>query len=147
MGLPRGWWCVAASCLVPLLAGCGQGLGTVPITGKVFYQGQPLGDGDVLYAPVDPNGRLARAQLKPDGTFTLSTNAELGAMPGEYKVVILAYAPHPGEPGRGDTPADAAPPMIVRDFIIPKKYTTPEETPFQDTVDADHPGYKEWKIE
>jgi len=130
-----------------LIAGCGKGLGAVPIEGKVTYQGQPLTDGMVLYTPVDPKGRLARGALKPDGTFTLSTNAEDGAMPGKYKIVIEALVPHPGEPGRGDTPSDAPPPQIERPSRIPEKYTRAEETPLQDTVDSSHPGYKEWTIE
>jgi hypothetical protein len=114
----------------------------------VIYQGKPLAEGTVLYAPISAEGRQARAELKPDGTFKLTTlAADDGALPGEYRVVILAYAPHPGEPGRGDTPADATPPEIVRGFVIPEKYTIPEETPFQDTVDGSHPGYKEWTIE
>ncbi len=94
------------------------------------------------------NGRQARAELQPDGTFTLTTLvANDGALPGEYRVVVLAYAPHPGEPGRGATPADAPPPTIERGFIVPEKYTIPEETPFKDTVDGNHPGYREWTIE
>ncbi len=140
------------SCAAGLLflAGCGGGglEGTVPIRGKVIYQGKPLAEGTVLYAPVDVNGRQARAELQPDGSFTLTTLvANDGALPGEYRVVVLAYAPHPGEPGRGDTPADAPPPTIERGFIVPEKYTIPEETPFQDTVDGNHPGYREWTIE
>lgn len=133
-----------------VLAGCGGGglAGTVPIRGKVTYQGKPLAEGTVLYSPVDVNGRQARGELKPDGTFTLTTLvANDGALPGEYNVVVLAYAPHPGEPGRGDTPADATPPRIVRGFIVPEKYTIPDETPFEDTVDDAHPGYREWTIE
>lgn len=141
-----GPWPVLLPFLV-LLLGCGKGLGTVPISGKVMYQGKPLGEGMVLYTPVDPNGRLARGALKPDGTFVLTTNAADGAMPGEYKVVVEALAPHPGEPGRGDTPADAPPPPIERPSRIPPKYGRAEETPLQDSVDDAHPGYKEWVIE
>lgn len=140
-------WAFVASCATLTLAGCGNSLGTVPITGKVMYQGKPLADGTVLYSPVDPNGRQGRGELKPDGTFVISTNADQGAMPGEYKVVILALEPHPGEPGRDGTNPNAAPPKIERGFVIPEKYTTPEETPFQDQVDSSHPGYKEWVIE
>lgn len=133
-----------------LLAGCeSAGLeGAVPVRGKVVYQGKPLTEGEVLYAPVDPNGRQARGKLQSDGTFTLTTLiANDGALPGEYRVVVEALAPHPGEPGRGDTPLDAKPPKIVRGYLVPEKYTNPDQTPFRDTVDGDHPGYREWVIE
>ncbi|MDZ4783553.1 MAG: hypothetical protein SGJ19_25175 [Planctomycetia bacterium] len=132
------------------LTGCGgSGLpGTVPIRGKIFYQRKVLTAGTVLYSPVNDSGRQARGELQSDGTFTLTTlEANDGALPGEYRVVILAYAPHPGEPGRGDVPADAPPPTIERGFVIPEKYTTPEETPFTDKVDDQHPGFREWSIE
>jgi hypothetical protein len=144
----RPSFCWLALCFVLFsLAGCNKGLGTLPVTGKVFYQGKPLAEGTVIYAPVDVNGRQARGAIQPDGTFALTTGAEEGAMPGEYQVVIEAYAPHPGEPGRGETPSDATPAPIVRGYIVPEQYTIPEKTPFKDTVDGDHPGYKEWKIE
>jgi len=136
--------------MLALIAGCGGGglPGMVPISGKVYYQGKPLAEGTVLYSPVDANGRQARGELQSDGTFTLTTlKADDGALPGEYRVVILAYAPHPGEPGRGDVPMNAPPPTIERGFVIPEKYTNPEETPFQDTVNDQHPGYREWVIE
>ncbi len=145
----RSQWLFCVLSLVAL-SGCGgSGLpGTVPIRGKVVFQGKPLATGTVLYSPVDAKGRQARGELQSDGTFTLTTlEADDGALPGEYQVVILAYAPHPGEPGRGDVPADAPPPKIERGFIVPEKYTIPEETPFQDTVDDQHPGYREWLIE
>ena len=144
----RRSFCWLALCAAVLsLAGCNKGLGTLPVTGKVFYQGKPLAEGTVIYAPIDVNGRQARGAIQPDGTFALTTGAEEGAMPGEYKVVILALEPHPGEPGRDGTNPNAAPPKIERGFVIPEKYTTPEETPFQDQVDSSHPGYKEWVIE
>lgn len=151
MDLPRAF-CrrLPVLLLLAALTGCGgSGLpGVVPIRGKVVYQNKPLTTGTVLYSPVADSGRQARGELQSDGTFTLTTlEANDGALPGEYRVVILAYAPHPGEPGRGDVPADAPPPKIERGFIVPEKYTTPEETPFTDQVDDDHPGYREWSIE
>lgn len=141
-------WLVAASLILLFVGGCGDGLGAIPVKGKVFYQGQPLNGGMVLYSPVDPNGRQARGEISSSGEFTLTTlKAEDGALPGEYKVVIEALEPHPGEPGRGSTPADAPAPTIERKSRIPAQYTAADETPFTDTVDSAHPGYKEWKIE
>lgn len=146
-------WAMAALVVGGPLAGCGTtGLpGTVPIRGKVIYNSQPLSQGEVRYVPVDPKvGRQARGRLDKDGNFEMTTlKAGDGVLPGRYKVVIIALAPHPGEPGRtapepGEAPKPA--PVIVRGSLIPERYTIPRATPFEETVDKNHSGYKEFVL-
>jgi hypothetical protein len=132
--------------------GCQRGglPGTIPVRGKVIYAGRPLTEGEVLYNPVDDSGRRARGVIQSDGTFRLTTlqNGD-GALPGEYRITVVAYAPHPGEPGRteaAETPGRVVP-TIKRGFLIPERYTDPETSGLRDVVDKQHSGYKELILE
>ena len=152
-----GWaiaWTIIALIVAGPFTGCGgSGLpGTQPIRGKVVYNGKPLSQGEVRYVPVDPQvGRQARGKLDKSGNFEMTTlKAGDGVLPGKYKVVIVALAPHPGEPGRtapepGEAPKPA--PVIQRGSLVPERYTIPRATPFEETVDSSHPGYREFVLE
>ena len=146
---PWGGW--LAVIVAVNICGCESGglPGTIPVGGKVLYQGEPVSQGTVLYSPVDTNsGRLARGALQADGSFELTTlKSGDGALPGEYRVSVLSYKPHPGEPGRGGVDADSPPPEIVREHYVPARYTDPEQSGLRDTVDENHPGYKVWELE
>ena len=87
---------VSCSCF-----GCGRGgLGTIPIRGKVVYNGEPLGHGEVLYNPVDVSQRRARGKIQSDGTFKLTTlEKDDGALPGEIiELPCLLSRPIPANP-------------------------------------------------
>jgi hypothetical protein len=90
---PRRKFCLAVTCigcLVIGLAGCGRGPETVPVTGKVLYNGQPLPFGSVTFQP--PSGQPARGEIRADGTFELSTfRRGDGAVVGKHKVKIACY--------------------------------------------------------
>jgi hypothetical protein len=77
--------CIAAVCC----AGCGQRnpLGTVPVGGKVTYNGQPVESATVAFNP-DGDGRPATAITAPDGSYSLTTLNWPGAVPGQYTVVV-----------------------------------------------------------
>src|SRR5262245_48509919 len=67
--------------LVPLVAGCGPGEGTV--SGKVTYDGKPLPGGLVTFRPADPRQNPVSVQLDKEGNFPAT------ALPvGEVKVCI-----------------------------------------------------------
>ncbi|MDR2643329.1 MAG: hypothetical protein LBC74_11110 [Planctomycetaceae bacterium] len=71
--------------------GCGKtGHEVYPATGKILYQGKPLGNAQVTFHPTDPSGFVAAAITESDGTFSLlTTGAEKnGAIAGEYNVLI-----------------------------------------------------------
>lgn len=135
-----------------LVSGCQKsGLpGTIPIRGKVVFDGEPLAKGEVLYNPVDQAGRRARGIIQPDGTFKLTTlEKDDGALPGEYRITILAYAPHPGEPGRtveSESRTEIRE-RIKRGYVIPERYIDPELSGLTDTVDESHSGFKELVLE
>jgi hypothetical protein len=82
--------CIAAVCTVCLICGCSNSeLPTYPVHGKVvFRDGETLKLGNIECKSVE-HGVQARGQVKPDGTFTLSTYSEEdGAVAGKHVAVI-----------------------------------------------------------
>lgn len=130
--------------LFVFVIGCGgDGPATYPVTGKITIKGQPAKDIRLTFSPVDPKGEAATGVVAADGTYTLSTGIQgkPGAMPGKYKVVIVAdlskvdmsaaYSGAKGPPKPPESPA-------------PKEYenaqTSPKEVEVQaqsNTIDID----------
>ncbi len=81
--------------LVPVLCvlvGCGGGIGTVPVSGKVLVDGQPLEDVVVLFSPTASDGRAASGRTNASGEFVLTTEVNGdGALPGSYQVGVSKY--------------------------------------------------------
>jgi hypothetical protein len=79
------------SCIlvVALCLGCGQNnpLGTVPVSGKVTYNGQPVEGATISFNP-DGDGRPATAISGSDGSYSLATLNWPGSVPGSYTVVV-----------------------------------------------------------
>ena len=62
---------------------------TVPVTGKVTYQGRPLTKGTVMFEP-EGAGKEGRGEIQPDGTYVLSTyKKDDGAVLGNHHVTVL----------------------------------------------------------
>lgn len=148
MMLHSRFW-VAAACLA--VAGCGSADGlpdVVPVRGTVTLDGEPLPSGDVLYLPTDPAGRQARGSIDERGRFRLSTlRPNDGALPGEYRIVVLA----PAEESAEDAAARRANENAGRRrrtfgaeegpaSLAPLRYTKPETSGLTDVVDDDHSG-------
>ncbi len=79
-----------------VVAGCGDdsGLGRrYKVTGKVTYKGELVPKGTVNFIPTNPAppvGRAATGEIK-NGYYSLMTAGDNdGALPGEYKVAIVA---------------------------------------------------------
>jgi len=135
--------------LVACAAGCGGGSVTIPIHGEASYNGQPMADGIVVYIPKDSSvGRQASGRILSDGTFELTTFKKAdGVVPGEYDIVIYAYAPHPGEPKtRAEHEAIAKAGGLKRGFVIPEKYVSPQTSGLSDSVNTDHSGFKRLEL-
>lgn len=126
-----------------LIMSCGRPAGLpnmVPIRGTVSYGGSMLTEGTVIYAPVASEGRQARGTIQRDGSFRLTTLRENdGAQHGEYKVVVIALEPHPGEPPSREE-VEAAGGRITRGSLIPDRYTSAATTDITDSVNDDHAG-------
>ena len=76
------------------VSGCGSSeakpylTATVPVKGKVIYQGKNLTGGSIIFEP-EGAGREARGTIQADGTFTLSTYAkDDGAVLGPHRVAV-----------------------------------------------------------
>jgi len=89
-------WCTAV--VMVAVAGCGGGaFEVVPAGGSVQFNGVPVTSGSITLVPVSAAGdaatgkdvgKPAKAELKADGTFELSTYGQFdGAVPGRHKVI------------------------------------------------------------
>jgi hypothetical protein len=81
-----------------LLAGCGRGGGgkLTPVQGCVFYRGEPLTGGTIVFTPDHQHGgsgAQAWAKIDADGRYRLSTNDSLGAAPGWHRITIACTNP------------------------------------------------------
>ncbi len=80
--------------VAPLFAaGCGKGDAPklAAARGTVHYRGVPLQGGFIVFTPDAErggSGPLAQAELGTDGTFTLQTESQPGAVPGWHRVTI-----------------------------------------------------------
>lgn len=114
----RSWRrsCAAALCLVAVVPGCDSGPKVVPVSGKVLYHGKPLQFGTVMFQP--PTGQPAIGEIRPDGTFSLSTfRPNDGAVVGKHKVRIACY-----ESQRGGGPKGPGEQSLGK-LLIPQRYT------------------------
>src|SRR5207249_4096885 len=80
-------WCGA---LALLAAGCGQReTPLAPVSGRVFYRGQPLPGGTIVFTPDSErggSGPLACGEIGQDGRYTLHTGTQPGAVPGWHRI-------------------------------------------------------------
>ena len=87
----RKFWFLAATLVGSL--GCG-GQTLYQVKGTVAYKDEAdvsvLANGLVLFDPVDAEVKVsARGEIKPDGSFRMSTFREGdGVMPGKYRVML-----------------------------------------------------------
>ena len=89
---------VARACclgIALIVVGCGTGPDTVPATGEVLFpDGTPLTAGQVEFRSSDASVPPARGVIGKDGKFRLAVSAERdGAVPGEYRAIVVPEAP------------------------------------------------------
>jgi hypothetical protein len=103
------------------LSGCGSGDGLVPVHGKVFYKGQPLTHGTIVFTPDTSHGTsgpLASAEIQADGTYRLTSGAAAGAIAGWHRVTVLSVEPREGNGPRFTVPRS----------LLPEKYRDPVQS-------------------
>lgn len=92
------------------LAGCSQTPAKpTPVQGRVSYRGVPLPGGSIVFTPDAArggSGPQARADIQPDGTYTLRTDSQPGALPGWYRVTIACFQGSPGTVPRSLLPTN-----------------------------------------
>ena len=113
--------------LLLLLLGCGREVKLTPVRGQVFFHGQPLSGGTIVFTP-DPErggrGPLACGEIGPDGRYSLHTDDKPGAVPGWHRVTIAAASLASSQ--KGLPPVD-----------LPRKYGDPEQSGLLRQVQAD----------
>jgi hypothetical protein len=108
--------------LAVLLTGCGSSAPgpLVPVTGTVAYRGQPLPGGMIVFTPDSAKGGqgpISSATIQPDGSFSLSTGENPGAVPGWHRITVVAIS-------EGETNMGSRYPIPVS--LIPEKYRSGE---------------------
>lgn len=123
----RGLGSLLLAAVLSLVPGCGTGArpiaGSVPVSGTVTFNGQPLEQGMVRFAP-EAIGQCqpATGQIK-NGRFTmLTTVSSPGVVVGKYKVSIISNKPFTPPTLAPGTPPDPNA-MFEPETFIPKKYT------------------------
>ena len=89
-------------------------------SGKVFYENQPVPRGAIVFVPDADrgnNGPLAQGTIQLDGKYTLQTSGQLGAIPGWYRVTVIAVE----ESRSGGSRSGASAPRS----LVPEKYRDP----------------------
>ena len=119
-------WLFVLGCVLVIAGGCGSGVrpidGSVPVSGTVTFNGQPLEQGMVRFAP-EGGGKTqpATGQIK-NGKFTMQTTASSpGVVAGKYKVSIISNKPFTPPPLKPGTPPDSKT-KLEPESLIPKKY-------------------------
>jgi hypothetical protein len=95
------------ACFILLLSvGCGgpPAVATVPVSGKVTLEGQPVSSGLVSFAAADDKvgAGLCTGIIGADGEYKISSDGKPGAPLGKYKVTVT--------PSMTPPPASGAPP-------------------------------------
>ena len=106
------------SCL--FCAGCGQSVGTAPVSGTVTLNGEPLADAHVSFEPVrdsataDAVGSFGKTNAEGHYSLELVTSGQSGAMPGMHVVRITTAKAE--DPSREDSP--------ITPELAPQQYRT-----------------------
>lgn len=100
--------CLGATLLVSLGCWSGSDLEIAPVTGTIYWNGEPQGQLEVCFLP--ESGRPSYAETRPDGTYELGYTGRIkGALVGNHSVQIRG-----AREGDGENPG-------VREFL-PAKY-------------------------
>lgn len=115
-GDPRS--ALTAVLLLAALSACGGNparLETAPVRGKVTLDGGPVTSGIVRFVP--DRGRAGRGDIRPDGTFTITTyEPEDGAVVGHHRVAVIAQG-GPAEEFTED--------VEQVEWLVPERYANP----------------------
>lgn len=114
---------------VVAVTGCGSKYDVVPVSGTIFFNGEPLSGATILTQPVgkaaenNKTGPGSFGKTDEDGKFSLELQNEPtpGAVPGECVILIT-------EKGHADDPTSD---VITRDDLrsrIPDEYRTGKKT-------------------
>ena len=114
-------WLVPGLLAAGSVVGCTKPMGPVPVHGKVYYRGAPLGNGVIVLTPDGSRGShgpFAQAEIQAEGSYEMKTGSSPGAPAGWYRVTIVAVDTK--------TPALSLGGFSVPRTLLPEKYRDPE---------------------
>jgi hypothetical protein len=138
---PSAVW-IAAAVMALVSFGCNrsEGVAVYPVSGKLTFEGKPLaGGGSIAFvAPSGQVGKTAGGEIKPDGTYSLTTYKEGdGSMPGEFRVIVMQTTVKEPEASQDGQPAPPGPISVVPDSDrIPEIYADHLKSPLTARVEA-----------
>ena len=127
---------------------------TVPVSGSVSYNGQPVVGATVTFL-CDDAPRPARGVTDKDGKFQLSTfEINEGAVIGEHKITVVKDDPAKSAAAPVGPAAGADPSQLTQQYtkamadpsfgkpasLLPVKYATLQDTTLHETVTAEGPN-------
>ena len=111
--------------------GCGQNVDYGSVHGRVTFKDQPVTEGQVLFASVDPPDMhvYQTASIQPDGTYSVKMSGGPGLVAGKYQVAVMPPVVEP--PGS----KSAGPHTPGKYPDIPPRYRLPEKSGLTLTVE------------
>jgi hypothetical protein len=109
------------------VAGCSGSGKESEVSGKVTLDGQPVGPGAVVFAPVEGQTNPADGAIQLDGSYFLKTSREVGLKPGTYNVSVSVFDQPEVKPGERS--------MVPAKLITPQKYADTETSGLEFTVE------------
>jgi hypothetical protein len=100
--------------LLTLFMGCNSSSQESQVVGSVKLDGDPIGPGTVVFAPVEGGRKPATGSIDADGNYSLNTSREAGLAAGKYAVAV-SIREMPQNVKRGDRPP-------LGKLLIPEKY-------------------------
>jgi hypothetical protein len=104
-----GFLCLASA------IGCSGSDFESSVSGTVTLDGQPIGPGFLVFAPVGGETNPANGAIQADGTYELKTANTAGLRPGKYKVSVTVLDQPDVPPGERS--------YVVARSRIPEKYS------------------------
>jgi hypothetical protein len=143
-------------CLALTAAGCGPGFKTVPVSGRILVNGEPLtgSDATVFFKPDASKGNKLNVDFSgtadENGNYTLyyGRKGDQGVAPGWYKVAVTAIVPlEPKTAPDKKTTKTRMPGKPVRITLIDNKYSVPETSGIEiQVVEKPEPGAYDLKL-
>jgi hypothetical protein len=147
-GVRTAKWMVLAG----LIAGCGAQLAdapkTVPVSGTVTVDGQPIAGATVRFLPTSNDRHGAAGTTDDKGHYQLYVGNNPGAMPGDYKVTIQYYVNK-----KDGTPVVITPEMDMETISVdikpalPAMYADPNNTGLTFDVPAKGTDQADFKLD
>ena len=128
--------------LSSLSVGCGGDVSdapkTVPVSGIITLDGNPLAGANVLYVPTDPKVNAFSGTTNAEGKYSLSQGLNKGAVPGSYKVVVEHFVKADGATVPAELSADLEQMKMagLAKPSLPDKYMNYASTDLTATVEA-----------